>query len=1038
MFKKFIYLISFILVLALTGNILAQEPDAQIPPAGSPEPVIDGIREDIWLVSEEHEIPYNNVGEDPVDDMDCSGTWWALWDIDYLYLYVDVKDEDLQNDSGESWQDDSVEIYVDAGNDKLLSYGADDYQYRAAWNVDFPEIQEYHHGSTSLPGVEFIVSETDDGYALEIKFPWEALYIDGSPALNDLMGFTVMINDDDAGDNRETQLAWQPNTADAWQDPSMFGTVQLVAGFDNASNPLPRHGTENVTEALLQWTPGESAQSHNVYFGTNPTPGEEEFMENITEAEYQPPEGLEPMTTYYWRIDEVEADGSVHTGAVWSFASAPLTAHSPDPCDGAQWIELDANLSWGMGLTAQTHDVYFGTDEAAVTDADESSEEFKGNQEQATFEPGLLDAKTTFFWRIDEVEEDSVTKHKGDVWSFTALGAGAGIKGEYFANANLSGDPVFTQTDSLIDFDWGQEAPDEQLGTDNFSIRWTAELEIPDTDTYTFFTIRDVSDGIRLWIDGRLIIDDWDGGDVLNNQGVVDLYAGTASLMMEYYDSGGGAMAHLSWQTDSIPRQIISKGMFSLPIRAVGARPATGEEEVHVQPTLRWIAGDGSAEHDVYFGTDYNDVLNADNTTPVIYRGRQALERTSYIPSENPLQWNTTYYWRIDEYNTNGTIIVGNVWSFTTGNFILIEDFEDYNDFPPDQIWNTWYDGYMDPTNGSTAGYPDPDFLAGEHYMEGDIVHGGDWSMPFFYDNSAGLSEVSRSLGSSLRNWTRDDVVELELYYIGYPASVGSFTEGPTGTYTMIASGSDIWGTTDEFHFAYKQMSGVGSIIAKVESVEETDTWAKAGVMIRNSLSPDSSHVSVYVTAAEGVSFQRRIMANTETSDTTEVDITAPLWVKIEYDISGNFTASYSANGSAWTRIGSETVSMGATVYVGLALTSHDSSATCEARFSNVNISGNVTQQEWMNQDIGITSNEAEPMYVVLNNNAVVYHEDPDAALMDEWTLWRIDLQEFANKGVNLTNVNNIGIGFGNKDNPQPGGLGLVFFDDIRLNRQEP
>jgi hypothetical protein len=1037
MLRKLIYLISFVLLLAQAGNALAQEPDALIPPAGTPLPVIDGIQEDSWFASEGHEIPYTTSGDDPADYIDCSGSWWALWDFDYLYLFVDVKDEDLQNDSGESWQDDSVEIYVDAGNDKETTYGIDDYQYRAAWNIDFPEIQEYHHGSSGLTGVDFVILETDDGYTLEIKFPWEALYIDDSPELGDLMGFTVMINDDDGGGNRDTQLAWQPDTGEAWNNPSIFGTVKLAAGFDSASNPYPRNGTQGVTDALLQWTAGESAQSHNVYLGTNPAPGENEFMGNVTETEYRHPDGLEPITVYYWRIDEVEADGTIHTGDVWTFTSAPLIAHSPDPEDGAQWINLDATLSWGTGLNAQTHDVYFGTDGDAVANADVSSEEFKGNQEQTAFNPGLLEAKTTFFWRIDEVESDGVTKYKGDVWSFTALGAGAGIKGEYFANVNVSGNPVYTQTEELINFDWGQEAPSELLDVDNFSVRWTAELEIPNTETYTFFTIRDISDGIRLWVDGKLLIDDWEGGDILSNQGVIDLYAGTASLIMEYYDSGGGAMAHLSWQSESIPRQIIPKGVFSLPIRAIGARPATGSEEIQVKPTLRWTSGDGAAEHDVYFGTDYNDVANADISTPVIYRGRQALAKTSYTPSENPLQWNTTYYWRIDEYNANGTITAGSVWSFTTGNFVLVDDFEDYNDYPPDQIWNTWWDGYMDATNGSTAGYPDPDFLAGEHYSEGDIVHSGDWSMPFFYDNSAGISEVTRSLGSSIRNWTRDDVEELELYFRGYPASVGSFVEGPAGTYTMTGSGTDIWGTTDEFHFAYKKLNGPGSIVAKVESVEETDTWAKAGVMIRNNLNPDSSNVSFFITPAEGVTFQYRTIANTESTATTEVDITAPQWVKVEYDISGTFTASYSANGSTWTRVGSQIVPMGATVYVGLALTSHDADAMCEARFSNVTINGNVTQQEWANQDIGIIANEAETMYVILNGNAVIYHDDPDAALIDEWTSWKIDLQDFANLGVNLTNVSNFGIGFGNKENPQPGGTGLVFFDDIRLNRRQ-
>ena len=115
-------------------------------------------------------------------------------------------------------------------------------------------------------------------------------------------------------------------------------------------------------------------------------------------------------------------------------------------------------------------------------------------------------------------------------------------------------------------------------------------------------------------------------------------------------------------------------------------------------------------------------------------------------------------------------------------------------------------------------------------------------------------------------------------------------------------------------------------------------------------------------------------------------------------------------------------------------MTSHNSGAVCEAVFSNVTTTGNVTQQ-WMDQDIGIISNEAERMYVVLNNGAVVSNENPDISLLNEWSEWRINLQEFADQGVDLTNIESIGIGFGERNNPQAGGEGLMFFDDIRLYR---
>jgi len=86
----------------------------------------------------------------------------------------------------------------------------------------------------------------------------------------------------------------------------------------------------------------------------------------------------------------------------------------------------------------------------------------------------------------------------------------------------------------------------------------------------------------------------------------------------------------------------------------------------------------------------------------------------------------------------------------------------------------------------------------------------------------------------------------------------------------------------------------------------------------------------------------------------------------------------------------------------------------------------------------GDASNVAERMYVALNGSAVVYHDNPNAAQIDTWTEWRIYLQEFAAQGVNLANVNTITIGFGDKNNLQAGGSGMVFFDDIRLYRPAP
>ena len=98
-------------------------------------------------------------------------------------------------------------------------------------------------------------------------------------------------------------------------------------------------------------------------------------------------------------------------------------------------------------------------------------------------------------------------------------------------------------------------------------------------------------------------------------------------------------------------------------------------------------------------------------------------------------------------------------------------------------------------------------------------------------------------------------------------------------------------------------------------------------------------------------------------------------------------------------------------------------------------LTGSGSEQTWSAQDIGISTNDPEPMYVILNDNAVVFHDDPNAVLTDQWTEWKIPLQNFADKGVNLTNVNSLGIGIGNRNSSQPGGKGITYIDDIRLYR---
>ena len=918
--------------------------------------------------------------------------------------------------------------------------------------------------------------------------------------------------------------------------------VELLASDHKATNPTPPDGAIGVDNLLMQWTAGDTAAFHNIYFGTNPTLGAAEYkgQQPLAWNTYFHLGPFIPGATYYWRIDEVEADGTtIHTGDVWSFRAAISTVYDPDPKDGAIYVPVDAHLSWTAGFGAITHDVYFGTDETEVTNGTGGT--FKVNQATTTYDPGLLTKDTRYYWRIDEVNNlNPNSPWTGPVWSFETipdipiadpaltgwwkLDEGSGttaldwsghdlhgtlMNGPQWVSGYDGGALEFDGLDDYVDISyptdptaytlaaWVQVA---QTGPVSIVVRtspwgpttqWSHQLRVTsaamfehytwdgtecratgttniDADTWYFVAATATNNGlVRLYVNGReegtaaTLGTLWVGGDRF-------LIGSNSGHGMGWYE---GLIDDVHIYDYALSYEEIQQVMRIDPLAAWKAHPSNGGiVDIESATPLSWSPGDSAAKHDVYFGTDGDAVADADTTTTGIYRGR--LDPNTYTPPEG-VEMNQTYYWRIDEFNTDATISTGRVWSFTVADYLIIDDFEPYDDFC-NRISYTWTDGWGhsgDPNcgvppyggneTGSTVGYENPP------YAERTIVHGGLQSMPFEYinDGSTGMpfySETERTFDTP-QDWTRHGVKALSLWFRGYPPSVGSFSYDPgTDIYTMTADGQDIWNTQqppgsgnwvehDEFHYAYKQLSGNGSIQAQLLSVDNTNAWAKAGVMIRGTLDANSVHAMVVMTPANGVSFQRRPTVGGASEHTTLGGFQAPRWVRITR--SGNvFTAEHSADGFTWETIGTQNIPMPASLYIGLALTSHsdDPTVACEATFSDVTITGTVTGQ-WQSQNIGITGNErkhCDRLYVAVEDSTgtvmVAEHSDPNAVLADTWQEWNIDLAEFA--PVNLTSVKKMYIGVGNRDDPMcrggdvtlfansaSGGSGKLFFDDVRI-----
>jgi hypothetical protein len=514
---------------------------------------------------------------------------------------------------------------------------------------------------------------------------------------------------------------------------------------------------------------------------------------------------MDDIRIYNHLLSESELLASMEGGEGYPYALGPV------PKDGALLEDTWVSMSWSSGDYAASHDVYIGDNFDDVNTGAEGT--FQGNQTDTFFVVGFpgfpfpdgLVPGTTYYWRIDEVNDtEPNSPWKGKIWSFSIPPKTA-----------YAPDP----TDAAEQVD-----PDADLS-------WMGGFVAKLHTVYFGDNFDDVNNAA-----GGL------------PQGATTYTPGTLKLAKTYY-----------WRVDEFDAIATYKGdVWSFTTQgAVGnPDPANGAVDVKQTQIITWSPGIYAASHQVYFGANEDAVKNADTGSPE-YKGTGDLGSQSYEPGK--LEWNTTYYWRIDEVNNVNpdSPWTGNIWSFTTANFLVVDDFEDY-DAGDNQIWYAWKDGLgygtpgtepYSPGNGTGSAVGDESTPS---YTEETIVHGGRQSMPLSYDNT----------------------------------------------------------------------------ILRYSEVEMTLTYPRD-----------------------------------------------------------------------WTEKGVNTLTI------------------------------------WFR---GISANAAETLYVALNDSAVVSHDNPNAAQIDEWTQWNIDLQAFADQGVNLANVNTIALGLGNRKNPQAGGSGTMYFDDIRLYAPAP
>ena len=251
-----------------------------------------------------------------------------------------------------------------------------------------------------------------------------------------------------------------------------------------------------------------------------------------------------------------------------------------------------------------------------------------------------------------------------------------------------------------------------------------------------------------------------------------------------------------------------------------------------------------------------------------------------------------------------------------------------------------------------TATAADADGIQKVEFYDGVTKLGEDATAPYEYlwtGATRGIHPITATAVDAIGNSAQSAVVNIRIEGAPLPSpwehddvgnvGIAGDASYANGAFTVSASGDDIWNTADAFHFVSRPLEGDGEITARVVSLANTNPWAKAGVMIRESLAAGSRFAFSAMTVDNGAAFQRRVTTNGSAEHTGGPAVDAPYWVRLTR--AGNvFTASVSPNGTTWTVVGTQTITMAADVLVGLALTSHDNGEINEAVMDNVSVSG--------------------------------------------------------------------------------------------------
>jgi hypothetical protein len=482
--------------------------------------------------------------------------------------------------------------------------------------------------------------------------------------------------------------------------------------------------------------------------------------------------------TGYVAFDDFSVSGS---GVV-----PPNKAFNPRPAGGAMDVPRNVVLSWTPSEVAASHDLYFGTVLADVAAADRVNPldlALGVGQDANSYDVGRLELGQMYCWRVDEVEADGLTIHRGEVWSFTVEPHSYPIRNVVATASSINNATMGPE--KTVDGS-GLDADDQHSTTP--ADMWLSKRNDPQPTWIQFAFDRVYKvDRMLVWnsnqaLESALGIGAKDvaiqysaDGSTWTDLREVELAQapGEPTLTPETVDLGGVVAKYVKLNITSNWANLLAQyglsevRFFSLPVSAREPKPASGATGVNPQTTLSWRAGREAASHEVVLNTDEQAV--AAGTAPAV-----TVAEPRY---EAPLDLAQSYFWKVVEVNDAEVPAAweSDVWNFSTAEYLVIDDFEGYDDLD-NRVYQTWIDGWDNPaSNGAVVGYSDAPFA------ERTVVNGGRQSMPLAYDNASGAvySEAKRTFATA-QDWTQHGITALVIYF------QGKSDNGPAPLYVKI------------------------------------------------------------------------------------------------------------------------------------------------------------------------------------------------------------------------------------------------------------